>query len=547
MPPNKKKNKQKNKSGGAVSSSTKNGDGGANNKNLNAEVLEALTRLADKLAQLDVACDHDEDEEAGEKSGCDDGSNVAAELANDTAALSLNDGNGEEMAVAPENNAMETSPPSPAALSTTAQSPPPPTATITSTVTNPPPAALPLSHWRTLPLPVSSAYQILTDGAQYLHATSTKYALVGKVDSHEGGNLAIELRKGAELIGTATLLLFSPSCGSSRSLRKYVKQSSRAILASVISLVASFEDGSACGQANDGNNVGAQKTGAVWSSCEKITNARSLSSLPKGNRSAMRRELMVWLRDCNESVEEFEEVLLLGPRDSGGENDGEGGGEDDMMDEEQFTEKEMTVAKASVNVMKCSKNLLGLVLKACECVGEAADKKLLEDQEEGTNNNMEQTPTNNKQQEQEDSDNKRKEMLQWISNLHEMARTVGEGVTNVGILLYPPLDSSSNAKELQKWQAKKQTRSATKIIPSLGSTTLGLQLEHQLYALSECIASVNDAASSSSPNRIIQSSCLSKEVIEGAERLQKALGVRIKEVQEAMAVWDDSVATLVNK
>ena len=33
----------------------------------------------------------------------------------------------------------------------------------------------------------------------------------------------------------------------------------------------------------------------------------------------------------------------------------------------------MAVARASVNVMKCSKNVLGLILAACECVGERAD------------------------------------------------------------------------------------------------------------------------------------------------------------------------------
>ena len=385
--------------------------------------------------------------------------------------------------------------------------------------------ALPISHWRTLPSIVTEAYKLLTDGAEYIHATSTKYTLVGKVDTKEGGNLAIELRKGAELIGTGTLLLYSQSHGSSRSLRHYIKQSSRGIILSVISLVQSFEDGLAQGKPNDGNNVGAQKTGAVWAACDKLIN-----TLPRGNRAAMQRELMVWVRDCNESIEEFDEMLALGPRDDEAEEGGEE--EENMMDEEQYTESEIKVAKSSVNVIKCSKNLLGLVLKTCECVGEHMDKIIIAS-EKGKDNNTTSGQNNN------DDDTKKKEMLQWISNLHEIARTVGEGVTNVGILLYPPLDvAKASEGEIQKWQDTKQkvtTSGSNYTIPSFGSTTLGMQLEYQLYALAECVAVVNDAKLSVSGDSI--KDCLSKEVTEGVERLTKAIAVRCNEVEEAIASW----------
>lgn len=441
---------------------------------MNTEVLQSLTRLADKLAKLNETSYHEEHDD---------------ELINNgTASISLD-----------ENTSQH--------------------------------APLPISHWRTLPPHVQSAYKLLNDGAEYIHATSTKYTLVGKVDHNEGGNLAIELRKGAELIGTGTLLLYSKSYGSSRSLKHYVKQSSRAILASVISLVKSFEDGVSQGSANDGNNVGAQKTGAVWSACDKLT-----KSLPRGNRAAMRRELMVWGRDCNESIEEFDEMLALGPR----EDVDEGEEEDAMMDEDQYTESEMRVAHASVNVMKCSKNLLGLVLKTCECVGEYADKIVVQEDGEASQDDATKEQQQQPQTDQNSEDTKRNEMLQWISNIHAMARAVGEGVTNLGVQLYPPLDSAkADEEEIQKWQEKKANAShdddRCNIIPSLGSTALGIQIEHQLFALLECVSTVHDAKLQLSETSI--QDCLSNEVLEGTERLTKALHVRCKDVEDAVTGW----------
>lgn len=415
-----------------------------------------------------------------------------------------------------------------------------PTAVTTPETPLPTPAALSLSHWRTLPLHVSSAYQLLSDGASYIHATATKYTLVGKVDSKEGGHLALELRKGAELVGTGTLLLFSASCGSSRSLRRYVKLASRAVLASVISLVQAFEDGLAQGQANDGNNLGAQKTGAVWSACDHLT-----KKLPRGNRSAMRRELLVWARDCSESVEEFEEVLSLGPRDDrGGGDDSEEEGEDDTMDEEQYTEKEMRVARSGVNVMKCSRNLLGLALQACECVGERADE-LWRGEELDSPDETKDTAGDRARdkrgsvpprQAQSPTERRRREMLRWIGDLHEKARAVGEGATDVGVLLYPPLDATRDDDDAG---SRERSRLATRT-PSgeeraaprrLDATSLGRQFERQLRALSSCAAGVREATSSAGE-------CLSQEVVDAAEKLGRAVEVRRREADEALREWD---------
>ena len=48
-----------------------------------------------------------------------------------------------------------------------------------------------LSHWRELNDEVNSAYKMLFDGAELIHATSTKYTLVGKIDINDGSRFSV--------------------------------------------------------------------------------------------------------------------------------------------------------------------------------------------------------------------------------------------------------------------------------------------------------------------------------------------------------------------
>ena len=271
---------------------------------------------------------------------------------------------------------------------------------------------LPLSHWRELPIDVSAAYMMFDDGSELIRATSTKYTLVGKINAAEGAKLAGDLRKGCELISTGVLVLYSHPTGCGRSARYFARQSSRAVVATVISLIQSFVDGAAME-----GNVGAQRTGAVWSACD------SMKKVPKGNRSSMRRELLTWCGECNETMREFEEILDLGPAPktvtvNGEDNIDCGARSDDFYDgmgtDDQYTDNEIPVAHACLALDKCSRGTIGAALKACECAGEVISA-LTSDRYE-----------------------RKKALLQWTSDLHELARVVGEGVTELGVLLYPP-------------------------------------------------------------------------------------------------------------
>mmetsp|Transcript_15647 Transcript_15647/g.31833 ORF Transcript_15647/g.31833 Transcript_15647/m.31833 type:complete len:559 (-) Transcript_15647:51-1727(-) len=546
MPPssnNKKKTRQKKRNGSGNESASSSGE-----VDLNAEVYEALTRLADSLAQLDERRDplptvasstspsstsptaHDPPQSpvGGRNEGNEGGGKNSAEnnITEHVASLKIQPKEEATSGKTSTTEDIKHGNSNDSALSETEN--------IFST-------PLPLSHWRVLTTEVEAAYKLLNDGAEYIHATSTKYALVGKVDSKEGGNLAVELRKGAELIGTGTLLLFSPTSGASRSLRHYVKQSSRAVIASVLSLIQSFEDGSAVKGVtfvdvknttsnekkihDNPNNVAAQKTGAVWSACESLQR-----SLPKGNRAAMRRELMVWVRDCKESIEEFEEIIELGPKlDSVSVGGGDGSNDrfvHEFQVDEQYSEREIGVAKAAVNVMKCSKNVLGLALKACECVGEKISEVPSTEKKITASDGNEHSAQNEVEKKEQNED-----MLQWISNLHELAREVGEGVTDFGILLYPPIDlTESNEGGCLKEDAT--SRHNGLVIPNLGTSKVGRCLQHQLNRLADCVMYIYDGTLSGSRESI--QSCMSGEVTELTVKMTKAIQVRGTEVEQSI-------------
>lgn len=127
-------------------------------------------------------------------------------------------------------------------------------------------------------------------------------------------------------------------------------------------------------------------------------------------------------------------------------------------------------------------------------------------------------------------------MLRYIAKLHDKARSIGVGVTNFGVLLYPPLDMETDMEAVSSWLVKKTilevtTSSSMNSIPNLGTSTLGLKLECQLHELLDCVESVHFAGMKEGYNCI--GGCMSKDVIEASERLLNAVHVRCKEAEEA--------------
>lgn len=272
-----------------------------------------------------------------------------------------------------------------------------------------------LSHYRELPKDVEIAYDLLHQGASLVHATSTKYTLVGKISIQDQKTLAADLLRGCELIGAATQTLLQDSTGCSRSVRQTVLKASSAICVNVIHLVESFEDQTALEE-----NVGAQKTGAVWESCNTILN----KLVPQGNRNAIRRDLFTWTRECLDTMEEFQEMIDMGPAETG-EGDFVDEEDDDFFgNDDQYSETEMPIATACFGLFKCSRGTMKIALEASEELG----KRVTESQNE--------------------------KYLESILQLSEYARAVGEGVTDFGSLLYPPLLPAKDLEDQLRKQAQ---------------------------------------------------------------------------------------------
>lgn len=258
-----------------------------------------------------------------------------------------------------------------------------------------------LSHWRiNRPEGVETAFKILEQGNQLVSATSTKYTLVTKIDIEEGSKLAKDLLQGCELLGTAALVIHDNAMGCSRSMRKLVKHAVRAVVHTCISLLQVFL------VAGGSTKNAAPKTGAIWDACEKIT------KLPTNNRNAMRRDLFTWMVECQDTLQEFSELLQLPTSTSETETTYEmftAGQSDD------YSPNELPIATASLALIKCSRGSINVAIQACEAVGAVADDA------ENNNSNKEL-------------------LLSWIVKLHDFSRTVGDGMTDLGSLLYPPLD-----------------------------------------------------------------------------------------------------------
>lgn len=301
-----------------------------------------------------------------------------------------------------------------------------------------------LSHYREIPENIVTAYGLTVQGAQLVKATATKYALIGAIDTKDQGSLGADLLKGCELIGAAIHATTRDSCGCARAVQHYNQKAALSVYIATLRLVQAFHPelvATSSGSSNPGatitstisaigsktvattgqiatkeNTVGAQKTGAVWEACDHITN----KMLPQGNRNAMRRELFTWTRECNDTMEEFEELIEMGPKEKDeGENDNEAdegyacfGG---LGGDDQYSEEEMPIARACLGLLKNSRGNMKITMETCEALG----KKL-----ETDNTNESQT---------------NKEHLEAILKIHQHARKVGEGVTDLGSLMYPPL------------------------------------------------------------------------------------------------------------
>lgn len=287
----------------------------------------------------------------------------------------------------------------------------------------------------------SDALVLMKQGADIINGTATKFSLVSKASIKDSAGLSEDLRRGAEHICTGFMIICSDSkatdvidkslsSGCDLPLRRYLFKAVSQILGSVVELVRVYacDDYDVGGITEKDNNVSAKLTGVVWSACDSLT-----KQCPMNNRAAYRRGLFRYAGDCNETLEEFTEMIDCGIREekepskadnetdggTSGEdsNSGDGGGDESLWDafcngDEEFlySSKEIPIARAAIGLIKCSRGAINVALTSMDAAGMAT----------GGSSGLLITP----------------------SALYVMAADIGCKITDLGSLLYPPLDVS---------------------------------------------------------------------------------------------------------
>jgi Grap2 and cyclin-D-interacting len=317
-----------------------------------------------------------------------------------------------------------------------------------------------LSHYQEIPNDIEESYHCMLQGATLVHATATKYTLLGKLSLEEASTtVSPDLLRGCQYIATGAMVIGMDHYGCCRSTRFHVKRAARAVVSTTLQLIQAFEQQEESVLDKD-SNVAAQKCGAVWSTCDVFLQKQ----LPRGNRNAMRRDLFTWMMDCNETMQEFQQLIDNGPgekdnnnnnnittednNNSTGQDDEEATSPSSFEDfllqmgtgNDQYTAKELGIAIPCVALVKCSRGAINVALKACDAAGKHLTTTSL---------NCNNSNDTIKDQLVEDHDNKKKnqDILQFINRLHDMARAVGEGMTDLGTLLYPTLSLEDIEKQ----------------------------------------------------------------------------------------------------
>jgi hypothetical protein len=279
-----------------------------------------------------------------------------------------------------------------------------------------------LSHYRSIPEAVKESYSLLTQGAEIIHASSTKYTLLGKLDATEQGRALRDIVHGCQLMGTACLVIHDDQTGCARPTRQHCKRVTRAVVLSVLQMIHVWVDQLA--QGSD-NNLGAQKAGTVWEKCNVIMEKR----LPQGNRNCIRRDLLIYMKDCADTMTEFQDLIDQGPSTAERAEVLDTNDTDFSVlhmlqqaldgDESTYTENELPVATATLYLIKLSRGCINLSMQCMEEItGYAADHEEVS-------------------------------RLDWISKLYDLAHDVGVGVTDLGATMYPPLQVSSLKEQVE--------------------------------------------------------------------------------------------------
>ena len=384
-------------------------------------------------------------------------------------------------------------------------------------------------HWNDpIPPTIIHAYETLTSGAEYLHASATKFALLGAIptSSFDGTLYAAgsDLQRGCETMAAGCLALYCPGTLLQRPTREIVRSKCRAAVATTMSLVQTVAD---TATVNIGNRR-AICAGAVWAACDGV------KDIPMGNRRCTRRESLRWVEECDETMEEFEGLLRMDPQETDvDENcDGDDGGDegndvgwDDFCDNagtgDRYSVAEMNVVRPAIALIKCCRGVVNLSLWVYDHVG---DSSSIDD-----NYRVEKKSSDSDDNSNVDNIKARGEIIHhWIRCLHETVLKAVEEMTNLGMALYPPLMLDNDGVTTSSVQvfARRQKDALMIILGQILDATV--------------VASEEDEGATDNKDRENKSYAAetviipSRDIMRMVGKLQDAVGVRFDEVESAI-------------
>ena len=350
-----------------------------------------------------------------------------------------------------------------------------------------------MNHYSIIPIELQKIYDTIHQQTTLIHNTVTKYTLMQQMVVPNNNNTTDDTTTNTimtpitnELLQSCCILVAcmmtihnsnnnNNDIGCSKSVFRHTKTAIMNLLHAVIQLVDSFSTTTT----GTRNIDPAQRTGVVWEACQTIignvvstttspptttsnnTNPNNnnnimmnqkrkemmmmISTLPLGNRNAIRRDLLNFKLECQDTIQEFE--LLISEStihlstthskntttkqkkqyddsiDDDDDDDDDNDEDDDDDDEEDFytTPQEIRIVTPCVALLKCSRGALNITLNMMDHIGTS----IVSTTNNHTNNNNDVITNQQK--------------YIWIQYMYDEIYLIGRKVTELGATLYPPL------------------------------------------------------------------------------------------------------------
>lgn len=328
------------------------------------------------------------------------------------------------------------------------------------------------SHYYITP-EIQQYYNQIRQSVESIHATSTKYTLLCQLPKQEDSQgeqlstststttvepLRQELLQACQSIIQAATQLGDESTGCATCTRQWIQKRTVPILQAVLQLIQYFEEITNHVRENENqpspsHSPAAQATGRVWDACENFK-----LTMPVGNRNAVRRTFMTYVQECNETIQEFQSIIDEGPaassinsiqRETTATDENDTSWDDFLQNEEEqlYTEEELSVAIPALALIKCSRGAINLTLKVLEHTFSKNNTKTYQ-----------------------------RDLYERMTQLFEQTRRVGDGMTDLGSVLYPPLEMESLQKEAQE-----QTERINAVLESVHGLSNDKQIIEQYW------------------------------------------------------------------